>query len=74
MAYVKAKTIHGKRYLYLVESYRKNGKVKKRTVRYLGKAESQRIPEKLAEVKRLDAEERKKAAVTAKPGSQLTLW
>jgi hypothetical protein len=36
MAYVRAKLIKGHRYYYLVESYRRNGKVKTRTLKYLG--------------------------------------
>ena len=36
MAHVKRKRIKGKTYYYLVESYRENGKVKTRTVKYLG--------------------------------------
>lgn len=36
MAYVKKKRIKGRLYYYLVESYRRNGKVKTRTIKYLG--------------------------------------
>lgn len=36
MAYVKRKTIKGQSYYYLAESYRVGGKVKTRTVKYLG--------------------------------------
>jgi hypothetical protein len=38
MAYVKKKSIKGCDYYYLVESYRRNGKVKTRTLKYLGKS------------------------------------
>ena len=38
MAYVKKKRIKGHVYYYLVESYRRNGKVKTRTIKYLGKS------------------------------------
>lgn len=37
MAHVKRKRIRGNDYYYLVQSYRKGGKVKTRTLRYLGK-------------------------------------
>jgi hypothetical protein len=37
MAYVKRKRINGVDYYYLVESYRAQGKVKSRTLAYLGK-------------------------------------
>ncbi len=36
MAYVRRKRIKGHDYYYLVESYRRNGKVKTRTIKYLG--------------------------------------
>jgi hypothetical protein len=36
MAYVKRKRVKGHEYFYLVESYREKGKVKTRTVKYLG--------------------------------------
>ncbi len=36
MAYVRRKRIKGHDYYYLVESYRRNGKVKTRTLKYLG--------------------------------------
>ena len=36
MAYVKRKRIKGREYYYLVESYRAGGKVKTRTLAYLG--------------------------------------
>ena len=39
MAHIVTKTIRGKNYLYLYESYREDGKVKKRYVRYLGPEE-----------------------------------
>lgn len=38
MAYVRRKRIRGHEYYYLVESYRHNGKVKTRTLKYLGKS------------------------------------
>lgn len=37
MAYVKHKRINGHDYYYLVESYRADGKVKTRNLKYLGK-------------------------------------
>ena len=37
MAYVKRKRVKGHDYFYLVESYRKKGYVRTRTVKYLGK-------------------------------------
>lgn len=36
MAYVRKKCIKGRLYYYLVESYRCHGKVKTRTLKYLG--------------------------------------
>ena len=45
MAHVKPKRIKGKTYYYLVESYRENGKVKTRTVKYLGTTPD--VPEEL---------------------------
>lgn len=36
MAYVRKKRLKGHDYYYLVESYRRNGKVKTRTIKYLG--------------------------------------
>lgn len=36
MAYVRKKRLKGHDYYYLVESYRQNGKVKTRTLKYLG--------------------------------------
>jgi hypothetical protein len=36
MAYIKKKKIKGRIYYYLAESYREGGKVKTRTLRYLG--------------------------------------
>lgn len=36
MAYVRKKRLKGHDYYYLVESYRCNGKVKTRTLKYLG--------------------------------------
>ena len=39
MAHIVVKKLHGRRYLYLYESYREGGKVKKRFLRYLGPEE-----------------------------------
>jgi hypothetical protein len=36
MAYVRRKRLKGHDYFYLVESYRQDGKVKTRTLKYLG--------------------------------------
>jgi hypothetical protein len=36
MAYIRKKRIKGHEYYYLVESYRQDGKVKTRTLKYLG--------------------------------------
>jgi hypothetical protein len=36
VAYVKRKRLKGRDYYYLVESYRRDGKVKTRTLKYLG--------------------------------------
>ena len=36
MAYVRRKRLKGHDYYYLVESYRQDGKVKTRTLKYLG--------------------------------------
>jgi hypothetical protein len=36
MAYVRRKRLKGHDYYYLVESYRQDGKVRTRTLRYLG--------------------------------------
>ena len=36
MAYVRSKRLKGHDYYYLVESYRQDGKVKTRTLKYLG--------------------------------------
>ena len=38
MAYVRRKRLKGRDYYYLVESYRQNGKVKTRNLKYLGTA------------------------------------
>ena len=38
MAYVRRKRLKGHDYYYLVESYRQEGKVKTRTLKYLGTA------------------------------------
>lgn len=46
MAYVKRKRIKGNDYYYLAESYRTGGKVKTRTLAYLGKTPD--VPEHLA--------------------------
>ncbi len=56
MAFVRKKIINGKPYYYLVEGYRENGKVKHRTLRYLGKYRT---------VKAADAAIRKKAKAEA---------
>lgn len=40
MAYLRTKWIKGYPYLYLQESYRENGKVKTRTVKYIGRGSS----------------------------------
>ena len=37
MAHLKKKRIKGNEYWYLVKSYRRNGKVKTRTLKYLGR-------------------------------------
>lgn len=37
MAYVRRKRLKGHDYFYLVESYRQDGKVKTRTLKYLGR-------------------------------------
>ena len=37
MAYVRKKRVKGRDYYYLVESYRCDGKVRTRTLKYLGK-------------------------------------
>jgi len=36
VAYVRKKRLKGNDYYYLVESYRRDGKVKTRTIKYLG--------------------------------------
>jgi len=36
VAYVRKKRLKGRDYYYLVESYRRDGKVKTRTIKYLG--------------------------------------
>lgn len=46
MAYVKRKRIKGNDYYYLAESYRAGGKVKTRTLAYLGRTPG--VPEHLA--------------------------
>jgi hypothetical protein len=61
VAYVKRKRIKGNDYYYLVKSYRKGGKVKTRTLRYLGK-----LPPTQETVGRLRAE-------FTPAGTQLTL-
>jgi hypothetical protein len=38
MAYVRRKRLKGHDYYYLVESYRRDGKVRTRTLKYLGTA------------------------------------
>ena len=40
MSYVRTKTFNGRQYKYLVESYRENGKVKQRVLKYLGAVSS----------------------------------
>ena len=45
MAHVKPKRLKGGIYYYLVESYRENGKVKTRTLKYLGTTPT--VPEDL---------------------------
>ena len=45
MAYVKKKRLKGRDYYYLVESYRSEGKVKTRTLKYLGTTPE--VPEEL---------------------------
>ena len=45
MAYVRRKRIKGNDYYYLVKSFRVNGKVKTRVLRYLGKTPD--VPEEL---------------------------
>ena len=45
MAYVKRKRIKGREYYYLAESYRADGKVKTRTLAYLGT--TPQVPEEL---------------------------
>lgn len=37
VAFIRKKTINGREYHYLVESYRSNGKVKQKTLAYLGR-------------------------------------
>jgi len=44
MAYVRRKRLKGHDYYYLVESYRQDGKVKTRTLQYLGT--SPKVPAK----------------------------
>ena len=46
MAYVKRKRIKGREYYYLAESYRADGKVKTRTLAYLGT--TPQVPEEFA--------------------------
>jgi len=36
VAHIVSKTVNGKKYLYLYESYREDGRVRKRYLRYLG--------------------------------------
>ena len=38
MAYVRKKRLKGRDYYYLVESYRRDGKIKTRTIKYLGRS------------------------------------
>ncbi len=61
VAYVRKKRIKGHDYYYLVESYRQNGKVRTRTLKYLGTS-----PEVPAEYRHLIGRRRRK--------SQAQLW
>lgn len=57
MAYVVRKVINGKPYLYLIESKRVGGKVKKKTIAYLGTNPTiAEIREKLADLTRSESE------------------
>ena len=41
MAFVRTKTVKGKKYRYLVENYREEGKVRQRIIEYLGAVEDE---------------------------------
>ena len=41
MAFVRTKTVKGKKYRYLVENYREDAKVRQRTIEYLGAVENE---------------------------------
>lgn len=62
MAFVRKKTMRGYTYHYFVESYREDGKVKQRTLRYLGKYST---------VEAADAAAAKKAKAEAAEKAQL---
>lgn len=60
MAFIRTKNIKGNEYYYLVESYRKNGRMHQRTIKYLGKKkptekEIQRIIEKKNQEKKQES-------------------
>lgn len=61
MPHIKRKRIRGNEYYYLVRSYRRDGKVKTKTLRYLGKE-----PPSAEELARLREE-------YGKPGTQMSL-
>ena len=63
MAYVRRKRIKGNDYYYLVKSFRVNGKVKTRVLKYLGKT-----PEVPEELRHLLGKRRKRRP------RQKTLW
>jgi hypothetical protein len=62
VAYVKRKRLKGRDYYYLVESYRSHGKVKTRTLKYLGRTPE--VPE----------EDRHLLGPRTRRGVQLQLW
>lgn len=64
MAYVKRKRIKGRDYFYLAESYRVEGTVKTRTVKYLGTS-----PEVPDELRHLLGRQRRR-----RRSRQRTLW
>ncbi len=64
MAYVKPKRINGGVYYYLVEAYRADGKVKSRTLAYLGK-----VPEVPNHLIHLMARSRRQRALAWEPGA-----
>jgi len=49
MAFIRRKKVKGKTYYYIVESYKKKGKVKQRVLFYIGTANS--LYEKLTKLK-----------------------